>query len=258
MGRTIAVAQHKGGTGKTTTCINLGASLCLLGKKVLLLDLDPQASLSLSLGINPLELEKSVHDLLVSPEVSIKEVIRGTRVQNLFVVPSHIDLAMADMELAGRIGREKSLQKKLGAVTGEFDFIFIDCPPTLGILTVNALVAAQSVLIPIQCEPLTLYGVKHLLHIINMVREEINEGLRIEGVIMTMCDRRTRLSREVAEGIKQTFGDLVFRTVIYKHVKLAEGPVHEAPIIFYAPRSPGAQEYQELARELLSHEAGKV
>jgi len=255
MGKIITVAQHKGGTGKTTTCINLGANLCFLGKRVLLVDLDPQASLSLSLGINPLSLEKSVHDLLINPEVSVKDVTQGTRVLNMFVVPSHVDLAMADMELAGRIGRERSLQKKLNPVKEEFDYIFIDCPPTLGILTINALVAAQSVLIPIQCEPLTLYGVKHLLRVINMVREEINEDLKIEGVLMTMFDRRTRLSREVAEGIRQTFGDLVFQTVIYKHVKLAEGPIHEAPIASYAPRSPGAQEYQELAKELLAHEA---
>jgi chromosome partitioning protein len=258
MGKTIAVAQHKGGTGKTTTCINLGASLCALGKRVLLIDLDPQTSLTLSMGINPLEIKRSIHDVLVNPEVVISEVTQGSRVQNLFIVPSHIDLAVVDMELAGRIGRERALQKKLSPFKEEFDFIFIDCPPTLGILTVNALGAAEGVIIPIQCEPLALYGVKHLLNVINLVREEINEGLKIEGVLMTMLDRRTKLSKEVADSIKETFGELVFNTIIYKRIKLAEGPVHESPIMFYAPNSPGAKEYESLAEELISHEARKA
>jgi chromosome partitioning protein len=176
---------------------------------------------------------------------------------NLFIVPSHLDVAMVDLELAGKIGREKVLQKKLSPVKEDFDFIFIDCPPTLGILTINALVAAESVLIPIQCEPLTLFGVKHLLQIINMVKEEINPDLKIEGVLRTMFDGRTKLNREVADNIKQTFGELVFDTIINKHIKLAEGPVHEAPIILYAPKSPSAEEYQNLARELLAHGVGE-
>jgi chromosome partitioning protein len=255
MGRAIAVAQHKGGTGKTTTCINLGASLCELGKTVLLIDLDPQASLTLSLGINPLELEKSIHHVLIDPDVSLQETMVQRPLLNLFIVPSHIDLAMVDLELAGKIGREKALHRKLVAVQDDFDFIFIDCAPTLGMLTVNALVAAHSVLIPIQCEPLTFYGVKHLLQVINLVREEINPGLKIEGVLRTMYDKRTRLSREVSDSIKQTFGDLVFDTIVYKHVKFAEGPVHQAPITLYARRSPGADEYQRLARELTAREA---
>ena len=257
MGRIIAVAQHKGGTGKTTTCINLGASLCDMGKTVLLIDLDPQASLTLSLGINPLEVGKSTHDVLIDPAVGIKDVIQRRPVLNLFIVPSHIDLVMVDMELAGKIGREKALSKKLGPVKHDFDFIFIDCPPTLGILTVNALVAAESVIVPVQCEPLTFYGIKNLMQIINLVREEMNAELKIEGVLRTMYDRRTKVSREVSDSLKETFNDLVFNTTIYKHVKFAEGPVHEAPISFYAPRSPGTEEYQNLAKELLIHEAGK-
>lgn len=258
MGKIIAVAQHKGGTGKTTTCINLGASLCDMGKTVLVVDLDPQASLTVSLGINPLQVEKSIHQVLVDPNVDMKDAILRRPTLNFFVVPSHLDLAMAESELVGKIGREKALHKKLAPLKEDFDYIFIDCPPTLGILVVNALAAADSVLIPIQCEPLTFYGVKHLLQIINLVREEVNPALKIEGVLRTMYDRRTKLSEEVSDSIQQTFGDLVFSTIIYRHVKFAEGPVHEIPINFYASRSAGADEYRNLAKELLTHETQKA
>ena len=254
MGKIIAVAQHKGGTGKTTTCINLAASLCDMGKKVLVIDLDPQASLTVSMGIDPLKVKNSVYQLLVAPEVNIKDTILQRPTLNFFLIPSHVDLAMAESELVGRIGREKALVKKIAPVKQDYDYIFIDCPPTLGILVVNALTAADSVLIPIQCEPLTLYGVKHLLQVINLIKEDVNRNLVIEGVLRTMCDRRTRLSREVSDSIKETFGDLVFSTVIYRHVKLAEGPVHEIPINFYASKSPAADEYRNLAKELLDHE----
>jgi len=208
----------------------------------------------MSLGLNPLEVERSIHDVLVDPNVDIRDAIQKRPNINLSIVPSHIDLAMVESELAGRIGREKSLHKKLAAVKEDFDYIFIDCPPTLGILTINALTAAGSVLIPMQCEPLTLYGVKHLLQIINLVREDVNTDLKIEGVIRTMYDRRTKLSREVSESIMQTLEDLVFTTIIHKHVKFAEGPVHELPINFYASKSPGAEEYRNLAKELLARE----
>jgi len=254
MGRIIAIAQHKGGTGKTTTCINLGASLCDMGKSVLMIDLDPQASLTLSLGLNPLEIEISIHHVLIDANVGIRDAIQRRPNLNLSVVPSHIDLAMVESELVGRIGREKALHRKTAPVNKDFDYIFIDCPPTLGILTINALTAAESVLIPMQCEPLTLYGVKHLLQIINLVREEVNTDLKIEGVLRTMYDRRTKLSREVSDSIIQTLEDLVFTTIIHKHVKFAEGPVHELPINFYASKSPGAEEYRNLAKELLARE----
>jgi chromosome partitioning protein len=258
MGKIIAVAQHKGGTGKTTTCINLGASLCDMGKTVLIVDLDPQASFTLSMGINPLQVEQSIHQVLVDPNVDIKSTIIRRPTLNFCIVPSHMDLAMAESELAGRIGREKALHKKLAPLKGDFDYIFIDCPPTLGILVVNALAAADSVLIPIQCEPLTLYGVKHLLQIINLIREEVNPSLNIEGVLRTMYDRRTKLSEEVSASIQQTFGNLVFSTIIYRHVKFAEGPIHEMPINLYASRSLGADEYRNLAKEILAHETQKA
>ena len=254
MGKIIAVAQHKGGTGKTTTCINLGASLCDLGKSVLVIDLDPQASLTVSMGINPLAVETSIHQVLVDPDVTAKEAIVTTSTDKFSIIPSHVDLAMAESEMAGKIGRERALQKKLAPVKKDFDYIFIDCPPPLGLLTVNALTAADSVLIPIQTEPLTLYGVKHMLQIINLIREDVNPSLKIEGVLRTMYDRRTKLSQEVSNSIKETFGDLVFETIIYRHTKFAEGPVHEMPIIFYATKSPGASEYRDLAKELLSHD----
>jgi chromosome partitioning protein len=254
MGKTIAVAQHKGGTGKTTTCINLGASLCLMGKKVLLVDIDPQASLSVSLGINPVQIEKSVHDLLINPEVKLSEVVQSSEVTNLFIVPSHVDLAMVELEVAGKIGREKLLKKKLEPAKEDFDFIFIDCPPTLGTLTINAFAAADSVLVPVQSEPLALYGMKHLLQLFHLVKEELNPSLKLEGVLITMLDRRTRVGQDTARSIKDTFGDLVYRTVICRHIKLAEGPVCMVPAPFYARNSQASQEYQELAEEFLKHE----
>ena len=258
MGKIFAVAQHKGGTGKTTTCINLAASLCDLGKTVLIVDLDPQASCTLSMGINPLELQKSSHHLLVDPSVQVKDVVVTRERINFRIVPSNVDLAMAESELVGKIGREKALHKKLASVKMDYDYIFIDCPPTLGLLVVNALAAADAVLIPVQCEPLTLYGVNHLLQIINLVREEVNPVLKIEGVLRTMYDRRTKLSLQISESMQQTFGELVFSTVIYRHTKLAEGPVHELPVGFYASKSAAAAEYRQLAEELLSREGKKA
>jgi chromosome partitioning protein len=225
-----------------------------MGKSILMVDIDPQASLTLSLGLNPLEVERSIHDVLVDPGIDIRDAIQKRPNLNLSIVSSHIDLAMVESELAGRIGREKALHRKLALVKGAFDYIFIDCPPTLGIITINALTAADSVLIPMQCEPLTLYGIKHLLQVINLIKEEVNPDLKIEGVLRTMYDRRTKISREVSDSIMQTLGDFVLDTIIYKHVKFAEGPVHELPINYYASRSPGAIEYRDLAKELLDRE----
>jgi chromosome partitioning protein len=253
MGKIIAVAQHKGGTGKTTTCINLAANLCDQGKTVMIVDMDPQASCTLSLGINPTELQKTTHHLLVDPAVTVKDVAVTRERINFKIIPSNMDLTLAESELVGKIGREKALQKKLSPVKSDFDFIFIDCPPTLGLLVINALAAADSVLIPVQCEPLTLYGVNHLLQIINLIREDVNPNLKIEGVLRTMYDRRTKLSQEISLNMEQTFGNMLFKTIIYRHTKLAEGPVHELPVSFYASSSAAAAEYRELAKELLDH-----
>lgn len=223
---------------------------------MLLIDLDPQASLTLYFGINLLELPRSIHDVLILPEVSLRDIIRETPMLELFLAPSHLDLMMAELELAGRIGREKNLQKKLLPVREDFDFILIDCPPTLGILTINALVAADGVLIPVQPEPLVLYGMKHLLQVINMVQEEVNKDLKIEGVFITMLDRRRKLSQEVVENVKNIFGDLVFRTIISSRVNFSRGPLYKAPIFSYAPKDEGAMEYSNLARELLDRIEG--
>ncbi|HID85926.1 MAG TPA: ParA family protein [Anaerolineae bacterium] len=251
MGKVIAVAQHKGGAGKTVTCVNLGASLAEFNKTVLLVDMDPQAALTLSLGINPTNLERSIYDVLVNPDLPLKEIVLNSEIPRLFVVPSHINLAVADLEFGGRIGRERLLKKKLDPLKGNYDYVLLDCGPTLGLLTINALAAADSVIIPIQCELLSLYGLKHLLDTIELVRDELNEGLEIEGFLLTMYDARTRLTKEVAENVQKTFGDQVFKTIIRRRVKIAEAPAMGSPITSYAARSEGAEDYRNLAKELL-------
>jgi chromosome partitioning protein len=252
LAKVIAICQHKGGSGKTVTSINLGASLVERGKTVLLVDTDPQAALTLSLGINPTELERSIYDALAQANLPLREIVRNAQITGLDVAPSHINLAVADLEFGGRVGRERMLRKKLDPARADYDFILIDCGPTLGLLTINALAAADSVLIPIQCELLSLYGLRHLLDTIELVREELNEDLEIEGFLLTMYDARTRLSEEVAENVRKTFGDQVFQTVIRRRIKLAEGPAAGSPVTVYANRSEAAQDYRNLAKELLS------
>jgi len=251
VGKVIAVAQHKGGAGKTVTCVNLGASLVELDKSVLLVDMDPQAALTLSLGINPTNLKRSIYDVLAHPDLPLREIVLNSQIPRLFVVPSHINLAVADLEFGGRIGRERLLKKKLDPLKGNYDYVLLDCGPTLGLLTINALAAADSVIIPIQCELLSLYGLKHLIDTIELVREELNEGLEIEGFLLTMYDARTRLSKEVMENVQKTFGDKVFETVIRRRIKLAEGPAMGGPVTTYAARSEGAEDYRSLAKELI-------
>lgn len=251
MSKVIAVAQHKGGAGKTVTCVNLGASLAEMEKTVLLVDTDPQAALTLSLGIHPTGLKQSIYDALAHADLPLSEIILNSQIEGLSIVPSHINLAVADLEFGGRVGRERMLRKKLDPIRNNYDFILIDCGPTLGLLTINALAAADSVLIPIQCELLSLYGLKHLLDTIALVREELNEDLEIEGFLLTMYDARTRLSDEVAENVRKTFGDQVFRTVIRRRVKLAEAPAAGSPITVYAAHSEAAEDYRNLAKELI-------
>lgn len=252
LARVIAVAQHKGGAGKTVTCVNLGASLTELGENVLLVDIDPQAALTLSLGINPANLKQSIYDALADPGLSLEKIILNSQIPHLFIAPSHINLAVANLQFGGRIGRERLLKKKLDPVRSNYSFIFLDCPPALELLTINALAAADSVIIPIQCELLSLYGLKHLLETITLVQEELNEGLQIEGFLLTMYDARTRLSKEVMENVQRTFGDKVLQTVIRRRVKLAEAPAAGSPITLYASRSEAAEDYRNLAKELLS------
>ncbi|MFQ5745478.1 MAG: ParA family protein [Acidobacteriota bacterium] len=252
MGKIIAVSQHKGGAGKTVTCVNLGASLIEMGKTVLLVDTDPQAALTSSLGIDPTELKRSVYDILANADLSLSEIIVNSQIAGLTVAPSHINLAVADLEFGGRVGRERMLKKKLDPVRDNYDFILLDCGPNLGLLTINALAAANSVIVPIQCELLSLYGLKHLLDTIELVREELNENLEIEGFLLTMYDARTRLSQEVAENMRTTFDDQVFQTVIRRRIKLAEAPAAGSPITVYATHSEAAEDYRNLAKELLA------
>jgi chromosome partitioning protein len=252
VGKVIAVTQHKGGTGKTVTCINLGACLAEIGKTVLLVDTDPQAALTISLGINPADLERSIYDVLANPDLPLTGITLNSQVDGLYVAPSHINLAVADLEFGGRVGRERMLRKKIDPIRANYDFVLIDTGPTLGLLTINALAAADSVIIPIQSELLSLYGLRHLLDTIELVRGEINEGLRIEGFVMTMYDTRTRLSADVVDNVRKTFDAQVFDTVIRRRVKLAEMPAAASPITVYASRSEAARDYRNLAKELLS------
>ncbi|MHB1357148.1 MAG: ParA family protein [Anaerolineae bacterium] len=253
MGKIMALAQHKGGIGKTSTCVNLGACLAEMGQRVLLVDIDPQAALTQSMGINPAELSRTIYDVLANPDLPLAEIIIPSKIAGLGVVPSNINLAVADLQFSGRVGRERMLKKKLTPIKGNYDLILIDCGPTLGLLTINALAAADAVIIPIQCELLSLYGLKHLLDTINLVKQEINDDLAIEGYLLTMYDARTRLSADVAENARQTFGDLVFKTVIRRRSKIAEAPATGNPITVYANHSEAAEDYRQLARELLSH-----
>jgi chromosome partitioning protein len=251
--KVIALAQHKGGVGKTSTCTNLGACLAEAGKRVLLIDMDPQAALTQSFGINPADLQQSIYNVLADPNLPLASILLETVVPNLVIAPSHINLAVADLQFSGRVGRERILRKKLAPIRRDYDYAFIDCAPTLGLATINALAAADSVIVPIQCELLSIYGLKHLLDTINLVRQEVNEALTIEGYLLTMYDGRTRLSEEVAQNVRQTFGELVFETIIRRRVKLAEAPAAGRPITEYASSSDSADDYRRLAKELMNH-----
>jgi len=252
MSKVVAVSQHKGGVGKTITCASLGASLTEIGNvTVLLVDLDPQAALTQSLGINPAKLERSIYDAMAGADLPLSDIVIETQIPGLALVPSHINLAVAELEFGGRVGRERLLKKKLDPIRDDYDFALIDCGPNLGLLTINALTAADSVIIPIQCEVLSLYGMKHLLDTINLVREELNEGLVLEGVLLTMYDSRTRISQDVVDNVRQTFGQQVFETIIRRRIKLAEAPATGTPITVYAAQSEAAEDYRNLAREML-------
>ncbi len=250
MGRVIAIANQKGGVGKTTTAVNLGACLARLGKKVLLVDVDPQGNTTSGLGVRKERLRRSVYDVLVG-EVPLEAVVMGTAVEGLSLVPATIDLAGAEIELVGMAERELRLRHALGGVARATDFVLIDCPPSLGLLTINALCAADAVLVPIQCEYYALEGVTQLLNTINLVRSRLNPALELEGVLLTMFDARTNLGVQVADEVKRHFRGKVFRTIIPRNVRLSEAPSHGMPIVDYDPRSRGSEVYMELAREVV-------
>ena len=253
--RVVAIANQKGGVGKTTTTINLGAALAELGRKILLIDLDPQAALSIGFGINSYELEETIYNALVeSDRISLQSVIHYGIRPNLDVVPSNIDLAAAEMELVAAIGREYILKEILEPVRERYDYILIDCPPSLSLLTVNALAASDSVLIPLQCEYLALRGMRMLMEVIEKAQKKLNPSLKILGILGTMYNARTIHAREVMEEVRSIFGDKVFDVVIRTSIKFAEAPVVHKPILEYADTHPGSVAYRTLAEVIVNGE----
>ena len=249
MGRVIAVANQKGGVGKTTTAVNLSTSLAKKNKKVILIDGDPQGNATSGLGVEK-DPENSLYDVLVN-EVDIKTTLQDTCVKTLKVCPSNMDLAGAEVELVSQMSREFRMKEKIDPIKDEYDYIIIDCPPSLGLITLNSFTAADSVLIPVQCEYYALEGLGQLLNTINLVKKHLNKNLEIEGAVLTMYDMRTNLSNQVVREVKRYFGDSVFRTVIPRNIKLSEAPSFGMPISLYDPKSKGARAYEKLAREVL-------
>ena len=253
MSRIIAIANQKGGVGKTTTAINLASCLAEAGKKVLTIDLDPQGNMTSGLGVNKNELENTVYELMLD-ECSIKESMVDTVVDGMKIIPSNVNLAGAEIELLGIEDKEYILKNAVDYVRDDYDFIIIDCPPSLNMLTINALTAATSVLVPIQCEYYALEGLSQLIHTIDLVKERLNKRLKMEGVVFTMYDARTNLSLQVVENVKENLNQNIYKTIIPRNVRLAEAPSYGQPINIYDPRSAGAESYRLLAEEVLNRE----
>jgi chromosome partitioning protein len=248
--RIISMCNQKGGVGKTTTTINLGAALAEFGRRVLLVDFDPQGSLSVGLGLNPHEMDLTVYNLLMDPDVRLEDVVVATGVPGMDLMPSNIDLSAAEVQLVHEVAREQTLQRVLGPAVSQYDVILIDCQPSLGLLTVNALTASDGVIVPLECEYFALRGVALLKTTIDKVRERLNPRLEIEGVLGTMFDGRTLHSREVMDRLVQAWGDKVFHTVIRRTVKFSDSTVAGEPITSYASASGGAESYRQLAKEV--------
>ena len=250
MGRIIAIANQKGGVGKTTTAINLSACLAESGKKILTIDTDPQGNTTSGLGVDKDELENTVYELMLD-ECTIKESLVKTEFENLDLIPSNVNLAGAEIELLGINEKEYILKNAVDYIKDDYDFVIIDCPPSLNMLTVNALTTANTVLVPIQCEYYALEGLSQLLHTISLVKERLNENLQIEGVVFTMYDARTNLSLQVVENVKNNLDTTIYKTIIPRSVRLAEAPSHGLPINKYDSRSTGAESYRMLAKEVI-------
>ncbi|HWJ77209.1 MAG TPA: AAA family ATPase [Niallia sp.] len=251
MGKIITVANQKGGVGKTTTSVNLGSCLAYIGKRVLLVDIDPQGNATSGVGIEKADVDHCIYDVLVD-DVEASRVIKQTNVENLDVIPATIQLAGAEIELVSTISREVRLKRALDEVKENYDYILIDCPPSLGLLTINALTASDAVLIPVQCEYYALEGLSQLLNTVRLVQKHLNHDLAIEGVLLTMLDARTNLGLQVIEEVKKYFQDKVYKTIIPRNIRLSEAPSHGEPIIIYDPKSRGAEVYLDLAKEVVT------
>ena len=253
MGRIIAVANQKGGVGKTTTSINLAACLAEKGKKVLAVDMDPQGNLTSGLGVDKDSVEKSIYELIVG-EVDIKDVINKEVLENLDIIPTSIDLSAAEIELIGVNDKEYILRNAIDQVKDQYDFVIIDCPPSLSMLTINAMTTADSVIVPIQCEYYALEGLSQLIHTVELVKDRLNSKLEIEGVVFTMYDARTNLSLQVVENVKDNLQQNIYKTIIPRNIRLAEAPSYGLPINKYDPKSTGAESYMRLADEVIERE----
>lgn len=254
MGKAIAIFNQKGGVGKTTTNINLAACLAARGKRVLILDIDPQGNTTSGIGVTKRNLKNTVYNILIDKDYDPRKAIIKTNVENLDLIPASVDLAGAEVELVGMEGRESALKDGLEKIKDNYDYIFIDCPPSLGLLTINSLAAVDSVLVPIQCEFYALEGVSQLVSTIDLVKRSLNPKLEIQGVILSMFDGRTNLSLQVVQEVKKYFGNKVYATVIPRNVRLAEAPSYGMPITEYDPKSKGAEAYGDFADEFLDLE----
>lgn len=253
MGRVIAIANQKGGVGKTTTAINLSSCLAEKGKKVLAVDMDPQGNMTSGLGLDKNSIEDTIYDLIIG-ESEINQVIKKDILENLDIIPTSIDLSGAEIELLDEENKEFIVRNAISKVKDEYDYIIIDCPPSLSMLTINAMTTADSVLVPIQCEYYALEGLSQLIHTVELVRDRLNENLQIEGVVFTMYDARTNLSLQVVENVKDNLQQNIYKTIIPRNIRLAEAPSYGMPINHYDPKSAGADSYMRLADEVISHE----
>lgn len=253
MGRVIAVANQKGGVGKTTTAINLSACLAEKGQKVLAIDMDPQGNMTSGLGIDKDEVEKNIYDLMIG-QAGVDEVLQKEAIENLDVIPTSIDLSAAEIELIGVDDKEFIIRNAVQPIKDDYDYIIIDCPPSLSMLTINAMTTADSVLVPIQCEYYALEGLSQLIHTVELVKERLNPVLEIEGVVFTMYDARTNLSLQVVENVKENLQQNIYKTIIPRNIRLAEAPSYGMPINLYDPNSTGASAYQRLADEVMNRE----